>query len=374
MKVAFYIPAKGGTGQYARLYEAARSLIKNNAKVYWIAPGMDSHDKDFILIKIRNGNICEALRLIKSKIDILIISSELDGYNLIKCNNFNIFTRIVFMQRIDTLANYKFHIHNSISFFSSIVWRVKSLIYPIVVKKFIKNIDAAVFQTPFALKDYEKLCGDILHKDTYILPNNSLKFWSSKSYLSTTRKDIGLESIRKRNVVAYIGNMQFYGKGVDTLIDAYDMLRKNIDSVLLLVGNIPKEFEEVIPLRISRSPYSKDILTLGHIENINLVFEYIDICVSASRMDLCPNSVLESIAYEKPIIASDIEAHKFLLHYDELLFEQGNKVDLCKSMFNLLSSEHEKNKNISLVKIRKKVLSFDWNKELYNILKNISRR
>jgi len=126
MKVAFYIPAKGGTGQYARLYEAARSLIKNNAKVYWIAPGMDSHDKDFILIKIRNGNICEALRLIKSKIDILIISSELDGYNLIKCNNFNIFTRIVFMQRIDTLANYKFHIHNSISFFSSIVWRVNS--------------------------------------------------------------------------------------------------------------------------------------------------------------------------------------------------------------------------------------------------------
>ncbi len=365
----FYVNSSQGTGQFARL-ESASNAIKNEHDVIWVSPKVKNPIEG---IEYKNS-----FKEIKFNKDIkvnIIFSSESDIIKnyitliLLKINykNFN----IIFMQRIDSLKNYLFNFKKKPSF--KIFIRI--IIFPFFIFLGLLLIDKYIFQTPFALRDYflKKRIRTILlslffnNQRMYTLTNNSGIQWNLK-FKNSTESVVHSSATLKRTIV-YIGNIQFYGKGIDTIIKASKKLDASKYS-FKLIGSIPHQFKEKIEdIKVYISRNNLDIEFCGHRENPHLYLQNKNtIFVSASRLDLSPNSVLEALSFNIPILLSDISAHKFIFRFDEFLFGKDNAEELSTKIEALFENKDYWKRNLNFVEQVYEKFNFDWDAEFLKIM------
>lgn len=84
----------------------------------------------------------------------------------------------------------------------------------------------------------------------------------------------------------------------------------------------------------------------GYIEQVDKFLEKLDIFVNTSRYESFGLSILEAMAHQTPIIASDLPAIKELIKNNEngLLFVAGDSKDLYKQMNRLLNQKELREK------------------------------
>ena len=365
----FFVNSSQGTGQFARL-ESASNAIKKDHNVVWVSPKVKNPIEG-----IEYKNSFKEIKFNKdSKVNI-IFSSESDIIKnyitliLLKINYKNL--NIVFMQRIDSLKNYLFNFKKNPSF--EIFIRI--IIFPFFVFLGLLLIDKYIFQTPFALRDYffKKRVRTLLmslffnNQRMFTLTNNSGTQWNLK-FKNNNESAIYSSTTPKRTIV-YIGNIQFYGKGIDTIIEASKKLDASKYS-FKLIGSIPHQFKEKIEdIKAHISRNNLDIEFCGHrddphkyLKNKNTIF------VSASRLDLSPNSVLEALSFNIPILLSDISAHQFIFRYDEFLFNKDNADELSKKIEALFENKDDWRRNLNFVEQVYDKFNFDWNAEFLKIM------
>ncbi len=194
-----------------------------------------------------------------------------------------------------------------------------------------KKIDCFVFPSMFTLKKYRQFGIDetkLFHIPTFF--NNNL---------------IKNNAICYNEYALYVGRIE-PEKGIKTMMDAF------IDTPykLKIIGFSNANYE--LYLKDYLSDKNHYIEFLGQLEFIEIQ-NYLSSClftiVPSELYDNFPNTILESFAFSKPVIASNIGSLPELVSHNTtgLLFEAGNSIDLkncCKYLFGNISKVEEMGK------------------------------
>lgn len=136
--------------------------------------------------------------------------------------------------------------------------------------------------------------------------------------------------------VLYFGRLS-QEKGVHTLLEAHAMMRDKVDLVVAGTGPLEKQLKEKFPEVKYTGHITGDALR-ATIENASVVV------VPSEWYENCPMSVLEAMAYGKPVIASNIGGIPELVVHGEtgLLFEPGIKDMLHSQLLALMNDAHRR--------------------------------
>ena len=140
-------------------------------------------------------------------------------------------------------------------------------------------------------------------------------------------------------------------KGIKILLDAFQKLSQNHDSVrLFIVGDKDNDYGLEMERKAAQFSNSEKIHFVGKVLDVKKYYSIADVFVLPSKKESCPVSLLEAMACGLPILASDISGIREILEpYKESLFEVGNNNKLCEKLEQLLINEHPlKKENMGL--------------------------
>jgi glycosyltransferase involved in cell wall biosynthesis len=113
---------------------------------------------------------------------------------------------------------------------------------------------------------------------------------------------------------------------------------RHLDPILLLAGREGDALPDVQKV-IADLGLAKSVQLLGAVEDISSHLNAIDLFVFSSRMEGCPNAVLEAMGAGLAIVSSDIPGTRDALGSDyPFLFEAGNEVECATMIKDLLSA------------------------------------
>lgn len=149
---------------------------------------------------------------------------------------------------------------------------------------------------------------------------------------------VGLSAIELgRPYVLNIGRMTPQ-KNQLLLLDALSILDSRVRPILAIAGVGPGR--EELERRIIELSLEDDVLLLGQLSRAD-VGQYIDASVAvvaSSVWEALPISLIEVMTYSKPILASDIEAHRFLLGDSAVFFPVRDAARLAEMLKSVTTS------------------------------------
>ena len=149
----------------------------------------------------------------------------------------------------------------------------------------------------------------IKNKHLYILPN-ALDLYDNDS-LHSLQMDVDLEKwIEKRHILATAGRICRV-KNYDLFLDFAKQVHRHFpDSCFLIIGGPDCRaegpiFQEKISNRIKNENLDSFVKMTGWIENMVTLYPNIDLFVSTSDFEGCPNVVLEAMRAAKPVVMTN---------------------------------------------------------------------
>jgi glycosyltransferase involved in cell wall biosynthesis len=145
--------------------------------------------------------------------------------------------------------------------------------------------------------------------------------------------------------IGYCGRLREV-KGVHILLDAFaKVLQKRPNAnIRLLIAGSGSSSEELLD-QANTLGITNDIEWLGLIENTQSYFRSIDIYIQPSFAEGLPNSVMEAMVEQQPVIASDIGGNNDLVEHEisGLRFTPGDAENLSIQIVRLLDDKQLKN-------------------------------
>ncbi len=140
-------------------------------------------------------------------------------------------------------------------------------------------------------------------------------------------------------ILLYVGRIASY-KGVDHIIEAYNLIKKDFDNLNLVIGGTP-DFQMQKKYNKWKEDY-KDIHFLGYIpeEKMPLYYSMADIFLTYSNSSegfgLTP---LEAIACGTPVICSSIDVFREILEENAIFVPPNNPQRLSEEISRLIKDE-----------------------------------
>jgi len=139
-------------------------------------------------------------------------------------------------------------------------------------------------------------------------------------------------------------------KGIEVLLDTFELLSKNNNNItLLIVGENNNEYGTTLKKKSKRMKFNHKILFIGKVQNIVDYYSIADIFIlpTLKKGEGCPVSLLEAMACGLPVLASDIPGIQDILEpIHHCLFNSGDVPELQKGIEKLLiKNENKKNEN-----------------------------
>lgn len=187
--------------------------------------------------------------------------------------------------------------------------------------KFYYNIEkySAKFMTDWLLlqskEDYELSINDkFKSNDKIIHLSNGVDIWNkfNLEVIPNTTKDIantipGLQIQKGDIVFSFIGRL-VKEKGVFELINAFTQLREKHKNIkLLIIGDLPPSERDIETYeKLQRLLSAEDIYAVGFRKDIPQLMKLSSVFILPSYREGLPRSIIEAMALEKPIIATNI--------------------------------------------------------------------
>ncbi len=185
------------------------------------------------------------------------------------------------------------------------------------------------------------------------------------SWIVRNSKDEADSSIFKYNnsfKICYIGNFESERKGYKLLLESLEFIASNNeDSDVFFVGT-GKNLDKV---RLKYSNY-KNYHFLGYLVNPIKILKACDLVVVPSLADSFPNTVMESIYNNVPVIASNVGGIPEILKDDIAIFDPN-----IESLSNKLLSSKDVNflENLKTKQFkRRNELVFNWAERIANLI------
>lgn len=125
-------------------------------------------------------------------------------------------------------------------------------------------------------------------------------------------------------------------KDQPTLINALVNLPSNIKLLLVGEGKLRKDNEALV----QKLGLQDRVIFLGNRNDIPDLMRYADVCILSSHYEGFGLAVLEGMAANKPVIASDVSGVKEIVENFGLLFDKGNAEDLANKIMSLYKDEN----------------------------------
>lgn len=142
--------------------------------------------------------------------------------------------------------------------------------------------------------------------------------------------------------ILYLGRIDIYGKGLDTLIRAYKEFHKSFPHIRLVVAGDGRDMES-FKAAMAKLPVNilKKIELLGWVsgQNKTEVIRNALFCIFPSRHEVQPIANLEAVACGKAVIVSDIpEFHHIVQVKVGMSFRTGDAISLAQAMKDMMMS------------------------------------
>lgn len=211
------------------------------------------------------------------------------------------------------------------------------------------------------LKGRHPLLAKAIEKKTVVQINNVNPTW-----IVTKSENVGDNSNLLGNPgkfrICFIGGFGNPRKGQDLFLAAAEeiiKMRKDIQFILIGGGN---------RLDVYKKKYESDnIMFLGRQDNPLGILKQCDLLVVPSLADSCPNTVMEALYNEVPVIGSNAGGIPEILLHENALFE----LNVCSLKERILSYK-DNNKALHELKEqqkhRKDELTFDWAARIIEIM------
>ena len=155
-------------------------------------------------------------------------------------------------------------------------------------------------------------------------------------------------------------------KGIEILLDAFEVLSNNHDSIrLIIVGDKENDYGRAMEEKALNSQFSENIHFTGKVQNVVEYYSIAGLFVfpSLERGEGSPVALLEAIASGLPVVASDVPGVRDILcKYPAYLFPAESTNNLFKKLNQWFESGNANNSSTELI---------NFVKNKYNIEKEV---
>jgi glycosyltransferase involved in cell wall biosynthesis len=362
------------TGGTKRFKEIVQYLLDEGEEVHLIAPGdieFPQYKKlNIIPIKVYKSNILpngllnyflniRVFRKVKNMdFDRTVIVSIPYGIQAVLAGFKNI-TLIIWEDIIDyRTIHYKDERIRWIGYLKSLVLPVYKRIERYTLKRVRQIIVQCNYDKEVLISRHKDLKEDIEDK-TRILFNNVNTSWL------TRHKDLidsHGENINNMTTMVFVGNLNDQRKGLHLLLEATaGLLKKKLPVKLKIIGDgkLRRYYED----QYKNYP---EIQFLGKLNDPVPEINRANLMVVPSQADSFPNTVLEGLFLEIPVLGAKKGGIPEILNYPELLFESDPKA-LADKLEDFIRNDREEQYR-TLSRKRKEALTFNWEKAIKEII------
>ncbi|MFK8075902.1 MAG: glycosyltransferase family 4 protein [Granulosicoccus sp.] len=161
--------------------------------------------------------------------------------------------------------------------------------------------------------------------------------------------DVGVDPLPRQaddtHILGYCGRLREV-KGVHVLFDAVAEIlkRRPNEKIRVIIAGAGTSQEDLLA-QVDRLNIGEYVEWLGLIEDTQSFFRSVDICVQPSFAEGLPNTVMEAMVEQKPVVASDIGGNNDLVTHGVtgLSFPAGDAVQLADQLLYLIDNHDVKN-------------------------------
>lgn len=141
-------------------------------------------------------------------------------------------------------------------------------------------------------------------------------------------------------VILNVGRQEFQ-KGQTDLLDAVALLRERIPDLVCLIAGRRGNRSDVLCERVERLGLGRSVRFLGHRDDVPELLAAADVFAFPSRYEGLGGAVLEAMALEVPVVASDVRALREVLDDGRagLLVPPGSGSELAAAIARILAGE-----------------------------------
>ena len=214
------------------------------------------------------------------------------------------------------------------------------------------------------LKGRHPLLAKAIEKKTVVQINNVNPSWIVTKSEKTT-DNVNLLGNTDKFRICFIGSFGNPRKGQDLfLAAATEILKGRKDMHFILIGGGNR-------LDVYKKKYESDnIMFLGRQDNPFGVLKQCDMLVVPSLADSCPNTVMEALYNEVPVIGSNAGGIPEILKDESALFE----LNVCSLKERILAYKNDDKALLELKerqKRRKEELTFDWAAKILEVINKV---
>ena len=293
--IIFFLPVfkLGGAGNSIFRLCTKINLKKNNIFIISIGANdykskFKNYSKKIKIIEINKDSTIGSFFVLRKKVKEI----SKNNYNNIFISNQH-YANVISILALKKIKNLKLVVVDRIDIselnkFYNLSNFVKNKIVFILVKYLYKYSDSIISNSKSAKKDIERITKT---KVTNISPPSLIKFRKIKTKLKNN----------KQINILTVGSL-VKGKGIDTMIKSLSLL--NTKNFIFTVAGDGEEKESLKTL-IKELKLTNKVRLLGWCKNVEKLYEKSDLFIHASHQEGFPNSIVEALNFNLPVIASN---------------------------------------------------------------------
>jgi glycosyltransferase involved in cell wall biosynthesis len=293
--IIFFLPVfkMGGAGNSIFRLCTKIDLKKNNLFIISIGANeyknkFQNYSKKIKIIEINKNSTIGSFFVLKEKVKEIINNN----YHNIFISNQH-YANVVSILALKKFKNLKLIIVDRIDIselnkFYNLTNYIKNKIVFILIRYLYKYADSIISNSKSAKKDIEKITKK---KVINISPPSLIKLRKIKTKVK----------INKQINILTVGSL-VKGKGVDTMIKSLSLL--NTKNFIFTVAGDGEEKKNLTKL-IKKLKLTNKVRLLGWCNNVEKLYENSDLFIHASHQEGFPNSIVEALNFNLPVIASN---------------------------------------------------------------------
>ncbi|GAK51422.1 group 1 glycosyl transferase [Candidatus Moduliflexus flocculans] len=201
---------------------------------------------------------------------------------------------------------------------------------------FLKRYDK-IIAVSYALKDFMVKRGIRPEKITVVHNAIDVDAWNRANVRSTIRDEFQIPASRK--IVGVVGRLRYEKDLPTTLAVAHNVIRERPDTCFLIIGDGPDRAD--LERQVNEIGLADKILFLGFRKDTMNIYAALDLFLSTARIEGTPNTALEAMAMEAPVIYTEVGGVGEIIQngHDGLLFQVGDIAGITAATLNVLNNE-----------------------------------
>jgi glycosyltransferase involved in cell wall biosynthesis len=202
-----------------------------------------------------------------------------------------------------------------------------------------------LFCNSYGLKEY--IQNNLSKKEIQVIGEGSINGVNT-DFFSDTFSPVDKQKIKESHnidddsfVITFVGRI-VRDKGVNELVEAFDMVREKHKQVkLLLVGDYEENLNPIRPEIMTLINESEDIISVGFQKDIRSFLAISDLFVLPSYREGLPNSLIEAGSYGIPLVETNINGCNEIIIENEtgVLVEKKSSKSLAEGILKLIDDE-----------------------------------